>query len=348
MRTLLLTRRSLAALLALCLALLLGHSPALARPTDEAEAEAKSLFAAGKEHYRLEQYVGALASFAEALKLVRRSSALLMVAHSYRRLGLPDQALAHYQQYLAAWAAEKPGTVSPHRSVVQDHIQEMQQVIDETKRGEELMKTDPRGALAYFEPAYRQLRGPRIQADMAVCYERLRARAKAERAVAEAIAYWEKFRSTWRSEAPPGAIEPPEVRNELARLRRLERRIATSPSYYPGSGDSGPEPARKPGTSRSVGWLAAGVCTGALTVGFEIFAWVSFSRGNQEYSNSPDLSRYRDMTIAGHVVAGTMAVASVVSWILYARSGKPRPEPSARVVVLPGPREVLVSGALRF
>jgi tetratricopeptide (TPR) repeat protein len=337
---------SLAALAVLCLGLLAG--PALARPTDQAEAEAKSLFAAGKEHYRLEKYVGALANFVEALKLVRRSSALLMVAHCYRRLGLPDQALAHYQQYLTAWAAEKPGLVSPHRSVVLDHIQEMQQVIDETKRGEDLMKIDPRGALAYFEPAYRQLRWPRIQADIALCFERLHTRPRAERAITEAIAYWERFRATWRSEAPPGAVEPTEVRVQLERLRRLERRIATSPGYYPGGGTGdGPE-ARRSSGSRSVGWLAAGITTGALAVGFEIFAWASFARGNQEFSTSPDLPRYRSMTIAGHVVAGTMLVGSVVSWILYARSGKPRPEPGARVLVLPGPREVMVGGALRF
>ena len=343
--------------------LLLVLSPAAVRADDTATA--KRLFLEGKSHYGNRSYVEALAAFKAALEMVKRSSVIIMVARSYRNLDRPDRALAHYKMYQLAWKEENPTASSPHRAEVKNQVTRLQTIVDLVRRGEALQETQPAAALALYQTALGMNPWPRIYGGMARCQLGLGKPASAQSPLKAALGYWERYRVTWTSRHPDE--DPPDhvhVQRRIAELKKLERaiqaRLARGPAIPPSAAS---EPAERgpvagpskpaPGEGRDASrpgklWLALGITAAALTVSAEVTAWVAYGKATDYHDNEPEYGTYRNLTIAGHVVAGTMAAASAVSFYLYFRGGKDRTPGKASVFFMPGPTGWAVAGRVNF
>jgi tetratricopeptide (TPR) repeat protein len=103
---------------------------------------------------------------------------------------------------------------------------------------------------------------------------------------------------------------------------------------------------------RSRAWLAAALATTGAAVTAEALALVMTVKANDEVWTTDAFDRYRSAAIAGHVVAGLAAVGAVLSWVFYARSGKPAAEATAagetRLTVLPSCSGGSVGAVLSF
>ena len=339
--------------------------PAAASADDAARA--RRLFSEGKAHYGSRSYAEALHSFQAALKLVRRSSVIIMVARSYRNLDRPDRALAHYRLYGEAWRREHPSAASPHGAEARNQISRLQTILDLVQRAEALQPGQPAAALALFQTAVGMSPWPRIHAGMARCHLLLRQPHKAQSPLKAALGYWERYRVNWTSRHPNA--DPPdhaEVQRRVAALRQLEQEVQLAvrrgredpPRPAPGPARGGPvsgpppsPPGESPGeTPRpSTVWLALGIGAAALAVTAETLAWVGYSKAGDYHEDQPEYDTYRNLTIAGHVVAGTMAAASAVSFYLYFRGGKSAgARGAASVMLLPGPHGWAVMGRVDF
>jgi tetratricopeptide (TPR) repeat protein len=104
-------------------------------------------------------------------------------------------------------------------------------------------------------------------------------------------------------------------------------------------------PLAQPAPSRSRGWLVAGIATATVAVGAEIAAIVLTTQANDEVDGTDAYTTKRDAAIAMHVVAGAAAVASVVSWVFWAKSGT---TPRVRAALLPTRDGLQFSAAVRF
>jgi tetratricopeptide (TPR) repeat protein len=96
---------------------------------------------------------------------------------------------------------------------------------------------------------------------------------------------------------------------------------------------------------RSQGWLVAGITTAALALGAEVAAIILTSKANAEFGDSDAYTSKRNAAIAMHVVAGTAAVGSIVSWIFYGRSGR---EARTRMALIPTASGAQLSASMRF
>lgn len=339
----------------LCLSsLLLFAAPAHA---EDAAAEAKRLFLEGKSHYNNRSYVEALQAFQQALARVQRSSVVIMVARCYRMLDRPDRAMEYYQRYRLAWKKERPGKPSPHRGEVKSQLSKLRTILDLVRRGEALQQRQPAAALALFQTALGICPWPRIYRNMALCQLILNRPLKALSPLKVALGYWERHRVDWTSRHPGTA--PPdsqELDRRIADLKQLELKIRqaqgarTPPRTAREPAERRPSPVTvkppPPGASqqprpqqRSKLWLAMGISAAVLVVAGEAVAWTGFARAGDYHEDQPEFGTYRDMTIAGHLVAGTMAAAAAVSFYLYHRGGqRPPSDAGAGVMLLPGGR----------
>ena len=348
-----------AAAIVVVAALYLAISPAHAQEVSLND-RAKKLFMEGKEHYKSERFTEALHDFRAALNLVPRASAMMMVAHCYRRLHWPDQALSYYQQYLSAWAAKHPTKPPPFKTVVEGYIAHMKTIVVLVKKGEELLRQGKAtSALTIFQTAFQQNRWPKIYLDEALCYRAMNKPDKALTSIKTALKYWERYLSTWQKAHPD--IEAPHQEEIQKRIRRLQAihseisKVAAKPKTEPPA-PTDPQPAegvavaktpKVPPAKRSKFWLISGISTAAFVVGFEIAAWASFAKANDTFTVEPAFDDYRRMTIAGHVLAGTFAAASAVSFFLYYRSGKKVP-PTKSLAIVPLRRGWSLAGAVQF
>lgn len=345
----------------LCLVFTLLLSAASARADDATRA--RRLFVAGKSHFGNRSYVEALHSFQGALKLVKRSSVVIMVARTYRNLDQPHRALSHYKMYHEVWKAENPSAASPHRAEVRNQISKLQTILDLVRRGEALQKAQPAAALALFQTALGMSPWPRIYSGMAACHLGQNQPQKALSPLKAALGYWERYRVNWSSRHPnEAAPDHAEVQRRMVALKKLEQAIQAAAARR---ADTSPGPAQRPAEQRPATrpgepprlasppvtprpsrlWLVLGITAAALAVTAETLAWVSYGEATDYHENEPEYDSYRNLTIAGHVLAGTMAAASAVSFYLYYRSGKPGP---ASVMVMPGPGGWAVAGRFEF
>lgn len=349
------------ALVALVAALV---QPPEARADDAAKA--RQLFQRGKRHYGERDYVVALQHLKQALALVQRSSVVLMVARCYHKLDRPDRALQSFEQYQTLWRKAHPGKPSPHRGEVRSQLKALRTVVNLVRQGEQL-HAQPRAALALYKTALGLSPWARIYRNMAQCQLALGQPELARSSVKAAVGYWERYRIRWTSRHP--GRPPPdqqELQRALASLKQLEQRIQRQPHAAPrpappavaqvrvapavraGVVHPAPSPAPRD-TPRSTLWLALGITTAALAVGAETWAWVSYAEATNYHDNQPEYGTFRSMTVAGHVVAGVMAVGSGVSFYLWYRSGKR--QHAARplgLALVPGPGGWVAVGRLRF
>lgn len=123
---------------------------------------------------------------------------------------------------------------------------------------------------------------------------------------------------------------------------------APTPEPAPPAAAPAPEPAAPlPPEQRNGVLLGLGISTLAMALAAEGLAWAAYVEGNDTYDDEPDFEKYRVLNIAGHVVAGAMALTSGVLFYFWYVSGEPRPA-GARVGVLPLPGGVTASASFRF
>lgn len=316
------------------------------------QGEAKKLFFQGKQHYDDRHYAEALAIFQQALRLTRRSSIILMVARCYRRLQRVDRALAYFEQYLQAWSREGHEGKSRHRAEVKHQIDNLRTIVDLVQRARALgKKGQHRAALSLLEAALRLSPWAQIHGEMARCHQHLGSSHRALSSLKVAMGYWEGYQINWTSRHPH--TQPPDhqhARRQIARLRDLERAIrgkAVAAGSPPGHVKQDEREASR--TSPSMLWLSLGITSAVLVVGAEVMAWVAYSEATDYYEWDPEYSRYRSLTVAGHVTAGAMAVASGLCFYLYHRSGRKTTAPRASVLLLvPAPGGLLATGRFTF
>lgn len=102
-------------------------------------------------------------------------------------------------------------------------------------------------------------------------------------------------------------------------------------------------------SGRSLFWLVSGITTVALAVGSEAGAWGAFTEANNWYPHEAEYETYRNLSIAGHVVAGAFAVASGISFVMYYLSGAEQtPANNAQLMVVPVAGGTTITGRFRF
>ncbi len=88
---------------------------------------------------------------------------------------------------------------------------------------------------------------------------------------------------------------------------------------------------------RSSGWLVATIGVLALAAGAEAVAIAYNVEANRQFSHTESYHDARDVSVAGHVVAGTLAAAAGACLYLYLSSGRDEPVRTTAVVSpLPG------------
>jgi len=295
---------------ALALIAVLGATPASAD-------KAKDLFEKAETQYRLGNFAQALTNYEAALKLRRHPSIIYNIAQCYRQMSKPDKALFFYKLYLSDWARDnaKP----PNFSEVKRHIDQLTGMIEESKRA------TPTPSVA-APPARARLHlaglpdGARVLVGGV-----LRARAPL---------------------AAPIELEPGEhqVRVEATGFLPWTRTVNASAGEQPRVDVTLSRPA-----GRSTFWLATGIATGALAVGSMALGVAFNLKANDQREGSDEYDQQRNISLAGYVVGGTLAAASVVSWILWARSGGGQQEaPRAAAAVLPTRGGAAMTGVIRF
>jgi hypothetical protein len=108
---------------------------------------------------------------------------------------------------------------------------------------------------------------------------------------------------------------------------------ATSPTP-PAALTIGAGPTRVETRRRSTVWLATGISTGVAAVAFLGLGAGYNVKTNNEITGSDAFESGRRISIAGYVLAGTMAAGSAVSFLLYARSGRSERAASSRVAAV--------------
>jgi tetratricopeptide (TPR) repeat protein len=197
-----------------------------------------------------------------------------------------------------------------------------------------------RPAVDSYRAAMRLAPRPNILFNIAQCFRQLKDSEKA-------LFYYRLYLSDWRRENP--GKSPPferEVKEHITRLEQDQRRPpdsqpASAPVVQPSSRPAAvvappapPPPGREdPGGSGL--WLGLGIGTAGLAAASEVLALVFTFKARERYTDEPEFETYRGVAIAGHVVAATLAAASIVSWVLYLRSWS-KTSGSADVAIGPG------------
>src|SRR5262245_32859285 len=106
------------------LLILLLATPALAQPTADDRARAKTPFDDGSSEYRPGHYDRAIELFQDAYKLSHAPGLLFNIAQAYRLEGACAQALEYYQRSL------DEDTTADNRVEMQDRVVEMQACVN--------------------------------------------------------------------------------------------------------------------------------------------------------------------------------------------------------------------------
>lgn len=296
--------------------------------------QARKLFRQAESAYRLGAYNQALEKFQGALELARRPSILLNIAQCHRHLGHADKALRFYRQYLSEWERFRPGIEAPYRTEVEGHIAKLTEqrrehggaVVVGSAAGSGSEPGGPESIARAVEPAKLRLEGVLAGAEVTINGE-----------------------LTQRAQG--GAIR--------LRLEPGEHLLVVSLSGYepwqkelvlePGENAHYLVPMTEAKPAGSTAWLVTGICTTTLAVAAEALAIVSTVLANDSFKGSKKFNSYKAMAITGHVLAGAFLVTSGISWYLYYRSTRQRPEqPRAAFGVVPRAGGFAAAVRLRF
>jgi tetratricopeptide (TPR) repeat protein len=331
-----------------------GRSAAARRQAHRGQLErAKGHFRRAQLHYRRGNFALALESFKEAMKYARRPSIILNVAQCYRQLGDASRAALYYRLYLSEWEVAHPGTPPKFEAEVRRHIE----ALSEKNRARERAK---RRAVTSRPANQPQQPALDVTLNQRIVPAELEPKAPAERETGAGSAELVVFAS------PDGSAVL--VDGELAGLLSGgELALALAPGQHElrvtASGHTswqGKVTLRAGGEHRlevdlerappgpSMGWFVTAIATTTIALAAEITALVYTSKANNEFKQSRDFKRFRDGAIAGHIVAGSVALTSAVSWLLYYRSIPSAKAPRARFALMPLSGGAYAAGGFSF
>lgn len=304
-------------LLPLMLVLLAFAAPA--RADDQALQEARQLFGKGQQLYRQGHFARALEQFQQAANHARRPSITLNMAQCHRNLEHHKKAIFLYRLYLSEWARAHPDRAAPFTAEVQTHIKRLQAKLEAARRKSPPVAPRPKVGLI-------KVQGITVARAQVLVNDAPRAVSPVRRPI----------------KVEPGQHE---VRVEAAGHHSWRRTVTVKP------GQSVALAVRlRPITTRrrSTAWLVATVAGLALAAGAETVGLYYNLRANDHFNNTEPYFEARDISVAGHVVAGSLVALSTVSLVLYLRSGRQEPasSPSLSAAVIPAAGGV--TGSLGF
>ena len=242
--------------------------------------------------------------------------------------------------------------------MVEGHISHMKTIVDLVQRGEALLQEgNPTSALPIFKAAQQQNGWLRIHLGIALCHKQLGEREQSLQVTNAALKEQQVYLLAWRERhlhgAPPDHDEAEQGIQRLKELRQSMSKAAarTGPKENKEAlkGAAAEPPATGTGARRSIFWLASGITAAALTVGFEVGAWISYNEANSWFTHEPEYQTYRELTITGHVLAGVGAAAAATSFVFYYLSGSGEASGrQARLMMVPSPGGASIAGSIRF
>ena len=287
------------------LTLVLAPAPGLAdRPSGD-KAKARAAFVQGQTLYRQGKFKAALAAFTEASRHTRHPSISINMAQCHRNLGHKKKAVFFYRLYLSSWKRQYPDKPVAYEAEVTGYVSKLQA---EIKKEEALkLAENPTGHIRVLGVMVGRAQilvddAPRAMTPLA---RPIKVVAGEHEVRVEAAGY-----HTWKGKVTVEAGKSVPVRVALEPI--TERR-------------------------RSTAWLLATIATLALAAGAEAVAIAYNVEANRQFAHTESYHDARDVSVAGHVAAGTLAAAATVCLVFYVTSGKEEPvkAPGVAAAVVP-------------
>lgn len=327
--------------------LLLWPSPSEAQ--NESRERARILVRTGDTNYRLARFKEALDNYREALVLRSHPGIIFNIAQCYRQLGDWDQALFYYRLYLSEAERRVKGTTPSYVEEVLEHIRAIQARKEQALKEAEAQKAAEALALAKKQEAEQR------EAEAA---SRRKAEARRATVALGGVPLGARvfIDGQLRSEGPLALpLELPPGPHQLLVVAAGHQPFRMAMAL--GAGQALRIAVElKPTPSRNRLWLALGISTGILAAGSLCVGAAFDHLSTQEIDGSSAWAEKANIGLAGYIAASSLAVASAVSFVLYARSNGPRDEKpsqasdarSLHLGFLPGPSGAAMGVHLRY
>ena len=322
------------------------------------KADAKKHFEAGLALFNSEDFKGAVVEFEESIRLFKTKSAIFNLANCYKALKRYSESLASLKllegEFGAGIDAEMKSAVATMRKEIESTTGTLEVRVDKPGASifvdGEIVGKSPMLVPVLLGPGYHELR---VEKEGATAVQKVKLLSGEKKVVALKLA----------SKGTATAVAGPPAPQEEPEKPAATKGISAEPAD-----DSTPAEPEETGRKRSPALLAVSIVGTALTVGLGVVGGVfwgktansrdDYNRGLEIYSDlDPDGSDYAEFEEQVHddivkvrdevlknnraavgltVGAGVAAAASVVLWILWAKSGEETAEP-APVSFIPAP-----------
>lgn len=323
---------------------LLGFATVAGARTKCDSAAARPLVEQAAIEYRLHNYEKARGLYRKAFKHCPKPGFILNFAQCYYEMGDWENALRDYELYLTDWKRYttkkgKPDRPAPHLKEVQARIEECKRKLRE--------KAETRTTAGDRDDGGAETRSPAVDGGGQSSQDTQPATGKIEVRGAPAGAQllvdgaiWGRAPMETALKVAPGVhrvtMRVPE-QGELTTSVIIEKG-QTRRVHFPGSLE------RK----RSTFWLATGIATAGLAV-VSLGVGIGFNVKHKDAEDgSEEWADAGNTAVAMYGVAGGLAAASVVSWVLYGLSGKPVEEPRITAALAPLSGGGLAAAAIHF
>jgi hypothetical protein len=285
-----------------------------ANPTQKEEA--KKLFDEAETLFRRSDFKASLAKYEAALNIYPHPSILFNLGQCHRQMNNPKMALLFYRLFLSDWKKQYPNINPPNLEKVNEYIRALSSAENQGPALKEQQTTDspPNLSLATLKlqplPA-----GARVFID------------------GKAISYSPR---SGPINLTPGDHE---IRIEADSFSPWAKRISLGPGQHLEEHPSlvslsTPDQERSTTSSpRDKLWLITGITTSALALG-SIGMGIGMNVTANGTKDQDEYRTYRNVALAGYIVAGAFAITSGISFWLYFRSGPARRETHAAGVWL--------------
>ncbi len=280
------------------------------------KAKARASFIQGQTLYRQGKFQQALEAFREAARHTRHPSITVNMAQCHRNLNQPKKALFFYKLYLSQWKRQYPDKPVTYEAEVKVHIRKLSERIQREQARR--LATSPTGHIRVLGVMVGRAQilvddAPRGVTPLARPIK-VTAGKHVVRVEAEGFHPW-RGKVTVKA----GAEVPVQVELKPITVRR-----------------------------RSTGWLVATLGTLALAAGAEAVAIAYTLEANDYFEHTEPYHDTRDMAVAMHAVAGTLAAGGIAFLALYLTSGREVPVTTTSAAVVPLPGGAAVCLGVRF
>ena len=281
-----------------------------------AREQARTAFVRGQTLYRQGKFNHALAAFSEAAKHATLPSITINMAQCHRNLGNHQKAVFFYRLYLSQWRRQYPNRPVAHEAEIKEHIRKLQATIRRLEQRRP--KASPAGHIRVVGVGVSRAQvlvddAPRAVTPMA---RPIKVLAGEHEVRVEAEGY-----QTWRGKVTVEAGKAALVRVVLRPIPRLRRRT---------------------------GWLLATLGALTLAAAAEAVAIAYNVEANRQFVHTESYHNARDVSVAGHVAAGTLAAAASACLYFYLTSGREEPLRTTAAALVPLPGGAAASLEVRF